>query len=88
MRKTFEALELGGYHAVKDSGDNFNIIITGVPGAEYRVEAFDQNGRRQSYYCSTLEEAEEIAAEYGNGYEFVEIQKGYPGEWEPVSQSW
>ena len=88
MRETFKALELGGYHAVKDSGDNFNIVITGVPETEYLVEARDQNGRSQKAYCSTLEEAEEIAAAFGSGYGFVEIQKGYPGEWEPVSQSW
>ena len=30
----------------------------------------------------------EIATEYGNGYEFVEILKGYPGEWESIAQSW
>lgn len=45
------------------------------------VAAADQNGRRQNAYCDTLEEAEEIAAEYGSQYEFVEILEGYPGEW-------
>lgn len=88
MKKTFEALELGGFHAVKDSGNNFNIRITGTPATEYLVEARDQRGCYQKAYCDTLEEAEEIAEEYGNGYEFVEVLKGYAGEWESVSQSW
>ena len=88
MKKTFEAIESGGYHAVKDSGQNFNIVITGVPETQYLVEARDQNGRCQKAYCDTLEEAGEIATEYGNSYEFVEILKGYAGEWESVAQSW
>ena len=85
LRQTMRDLSAAGFHAVKDSGQNFNIVITGVPETEYLVEARDQNGRSQKAYCSTLEEAEEIAAEYGNGYEFVEILKGYAGEWESVS---
>ena len=85
VMQTMENLSAAGFHAVKDSGQNFNIVITGVPETEYLVEARDQNGRSQKAYCSTLEEAEEIAAEYGNGYEFVEILKGYAGEWESVS---
>ena len=88
LRKTMEDLSAAGFHAVKDSGDNFDIRITGVPETQYLVEARDQNGRCQKAYCDTLEEAGEIAIEYGNGYEFVEILKGYPGEWETVSQSW
>lgn len=82
MRETFKALESAGYHAVKDSGDNFNIVITEVPEAEYLVQAWDHNGRHQSYYCGTLEDAEKAAAECGKDCEFVEILKGYPGEWE------
>lgn len=85
LRQTMKDLSAAGFHAVKDSGQNFNIVITGVPETEYLVEARDQNGRSQKAYCSILEEAEEIAAEYGNGYEFVEILKGYAGEWESVS---
>lgn len=88
VKRILKDLGSGGYHAVRDSGQNFNVVITGVPEAEYLVQAWDQNGIHQSYYCSTMEEAEEAMAEYGNGYEFVEILKGYPGEWEPVSRSW
>lgn len=82
MKRTLEALGLGSYHAVKDSGQNFNVVITGVPEAEYLVQAWDHNGRYQSYYCGTLEDAEKAAAECGKDCEFVEILKGYPGEWE------
>lgn len=85
LRQTMRDLSAAGFHAVKDTGQNFNLVITGVPETEYLVEARDQNGRSQKAYCSTQEEAEEIAAEYGNGYEFVEILKGYAGEWESVS---
>ena len=81
-------LSAAGFHAVKDSGDNFDIVITGVPKTSYIVQVRDQNGRCQNAYCDTLEEAEEIATEYGNSYEFVEILKGYAGEWESVAQSW
>ena len=88
VKRTLEDLGQGGYHAVKDSGQNFNIVITGVPEAGYLVQAWDQNGRHQNCYCDTLEEAEEVAAECGNGYEFVEVLKGHPGAWEPVSRSW
>lgn len=44
LRKTMEALSAAGFHAVKDSGDNFDIRITGVPETQYIVEASDQNG--------------------------------------------
>ena len=79
---------LAGFHAVKDSGDNFDIRITGVPETQYLVQASDQRGCYQKAYCDTLEEAEEIAEWLGQGYEFVEVLKGYAGEWESVSQSW
>ena len=88
LKQTLRDLGLAGFHAVKDSGDNFDIRITGVPETQYLVEARDQNGRCQKVYCDTLEEAGEIATEYGTGYEFVEILKGYAGEWESVAQSW
>ena len=88
LRRTMKDLGLAGFHAVKDSGDNFNIVITGVPETKYLVEARDQNGRGQKAYCDTLEEAEGVAAEYGDSFTWVEILKGYPGEWETVSQSW
>lgn len=88
LRQTMKDLSAAGFHAVKDSGNNFHVRITGTPETEYLVEAHDQNGRVQKAYCDTLEEAEDAAAEYGNGYEFVEILKGYAGEWESVSRSW
>jgi len=81
LQRTMKDLSAAGFHAVKDSGQNFNVVITGVPATGYMVAAADQNGRRQNAYCDTLEEAEEIAAEYGGQYEFVEILEGYPGEW-------
>lgn len=88
LRQTMKDLSAAGFNAVKDSGDNFNIRITGVPETQYLVEARDHHGAMQRAYCDTLEEAGEIATEYENGYEFVEILKGYPGEWESVAQSW
>ena len=88
LRKTMEDLSVAGFHAVKDSGDNFDIRITGTPATEYLVEARDQRGCYQKAYCDTLEEAEEIAEEYGTSFQWVEILKGYAGEWETVSQSW
>lgn len=87
LRETLKDLSAAGFHAVKDSGDNFDIRITGVPETQYLVQARDQNGRCQKAYCDTLEEAGEIATEYGNDYEFVEILKGYPGEWESIAHS-
>ena len=88
LRETMRDLSAAGFHAVKDSGDNFDIRITGVPETQYLVEARDHHGAMQRAYCDTLEEAGEIATEYENDYKFVEILKGYPGEWETVSQSW
>lgn len=81
LQRTMKDLSAAGFHAVKDSGQNFNIVITGVPATQYIVQAADQNGRKQNAYCCTPEEAEEIAAEFGSRYEFVEILEGYPGEW-------
>lgn len=87
LKQTLRDLDIAGFHAVKDSGDNFNIRITGVPKISYVVKARD--GRSASAaYCDTLEDAEGVAAEYGNGFTWVEILKGYPGEWETVSQNW
>lgn len=81
--RTLRDLNSAGFHGLvgMDVNDNFIVIITKVPETEYMVQAADQNGRRQTAYCSTLEDAEEIAAEYGSQYEFVEILEGYPGEW-------
>lgn len=81
-------LELAGFHAVVSYDGAYTLRITGVPETQYLVEARDHHGAMQRAYCDTLEEATEIAEEYGNGYEFVEILRGYPGEWESVAQSW
>ena len=88
LKQTLRDLGIAGFHAVKDSGDNFNLRITGVPETQYMVEARSEVGGVLRTYCDTLKEACEIATEYGNGYEFVEILKGYAGEWESVAQSW
>ena len=81
--RTLQHLDSVGFQGLvgMDVSGNLIVIITKVPETEYLVQAADQNGRRQNAYCSTLEEAEEIAAEYGSQYEFVEILEGYPGEW-------
>ena len=81
-------LELAGFHAVVSYDCAYTLRITGVPETQYLVEARDHHGAMQRAYCDTLEEAGEIATEYGNGYEFVEILNGYPGEWESIAQSW
>lgn len=88
LRQTMKDLTAAGYHAVRDSGDNFSIRITGVPETQYLVEARSQNTGVQKAYCDTLEEAEEAAEEFGRVYQWVQIMKGYAGEWEIVSQSW
>lgn len=60
-----------------------------IPDAKYLVTARDHHGACQNAYCDTMEEAEEAAALFGEGYEFVEILKAIgPGKWESVSQSW
>lgn len=81
-------LELAGFHAVVSYDGAYTLRITGVPETQYLVEARDHHGAMQRAYCDTLEEAGEIATKYGNSYEFVEILRGYPGEWESVAQSW
>lgn len=86
MKETLKNLEIAGFHAVA-AGENW-IRITGVPELQFLVQCADSSGRMQKAYCRTLEEAEDIAAEYGNSFDFVEIMKGYPGEWESVSRSW
>lgn len=88
LRQTMKDLTAAGYHAVRDSDDNFSIRITGVPETQYLVEARSENTGVQKAYCDTLEEAEDAAAEFGSVYQWVQIMKGYAGEWEIVSQSW
>ena len=57
--------------------------------AKYVVTARDQFGSCQNAYCDTMEEADEAAELFGEGYEFVEVLKNVgPGKWESVSQSW
>ena len=80
-------LELAGFHAVVSYAGTYTLRITGVPKISYVVKATDGRSA-QAAYCDTLEEAEAAAEWLGQGYEFVEILKGYPGEWETVSQSW
>ena len=87
-KQMLKDLGLAGFHAVVMHVNCNWIRITGEPDTEYLVSAHDQGGRMQNAYCDTLEEAEDIAGEYGNQYEFVEIMKGYAGEWESVSKSW
>lgn len=88
LQKTMRDLNYAGFHAVKDSGRNFNIRITGVPETQYLVQARSEGGSVQRAYCDTLEEAGHIAAEYARSFQWVEILKGYAGEWESVAQSW
>ena len=88
LQRTMQNLSYAGFRAVRESGRNFNLRITGVPKISYVVKARAGRSARAAYY-DTLEEAEAAAAEWlGQGYEFVEILKGYPGEWETISQSW
>lgn len=88
LKQTLKDLSLAGFHAVRVDHNTYWIRITGVPETEYLVQACDQNGRAQNAYCSTEEEAEEIYEELARAYEFVEISKGYPGEWESISRTW
>ena len=88
LLQTQKDLELAGFHAVVSYDGAYTLRITGVPETQYIVEAWDHNGGHQKAYCDTLEEAEAAAEWLGQGYGFVEILKGYPGEWETISQSW
>lgn len=38
LRETMRDLSAAGFNAVKDSGDNFDIRITGVPETQYLVK--------------------------------------------------
>lgn len=84
VRQMLKDLDAAGFHAVVMDYDMNWIRITGVPETEYMVAAHNQHGM-QNNYCQTLEEAEELAEEMARYYEFVEILKGYPGEWEVVN---
>lgn len=89
LKQTLKDLSTAGFHAVRVVDyDETRLRITSVPETEYLVGACDQNGRAQNTYCSTGEEAEEIYEELARAYEFVEILKGYPGEWESISRTW
>lgn len=87
LRQMLKDLDAAGFHAVVTDYNMNWIRITGVPETEYLVASHDQHGM-QNNYCETLEEAEELAEEMARCYEFVEILKGYPGEWESVSRNW
>lgn len=87
LLQTRKDLELAGFHAVVSYDGAYTLRITGVPKTVYVVKARDGRSA-QAAYCDTLEEAEATAEWLGQGYEFVEILKGYPGEWESVFQSW
>lgn len=85
LKQTLRDLSLAGFHAVHDSGTGHNLRITGVPETEYRVEAWADDGRHQTYCCSNLEEAKACFSEMCSLYDdTVELLKGYPGEWEIV----
>lgn len=88
LKQMLRDLDIAGFGAVVMGVNTFDVRITSVPDTEYLVQGFSNGGAKQSAYCDTLEEAEEVAFELGNQYEFVEISKGYPGEWETVSQCW
>lgn len=87
LKQTLKDLSLAGFHAVGADYNGNWLRITGVPETEYLVQAADQNGQQKAY-CETLEEAEEACEELARAYEYVEILKGYPGEWETVSRTW
>ena len=87
LLQTQKDLELAGFRAVVSYSGTYTLRITSVPETEYLVAAHDQHGT-QNNYCETLEEAEELAEEIARCYVFVEILKGYPGEWESVSRTW
>ena len=89
LERMLRDLGLAGFLAARDQCfGQYALRIMDVPYTRYMVQARDQNGRCQKAYCDTLEEAGEIATEYENCYEFVEILRGYPGEWENIAQSW
>lgn len=89
LKQTLRDLGLAGFHVVHDSVYGRHALrITGVPETQYLVQAVSEGGGVQRAYCDTLEDAEGVAAKYGNGFTWVEILRGYPGEWETVSQNW
>lgn len=86
-------LELAGFRAVRDRCfGRYALRITDVPETRYIVQAtdkrYDRYANTLTAYCETLEEAEEIAEDYEKAYRWVEILRGYPGEWESIAQSW
>ena len=89
LLQTQKDLELAGFHAVVSYDGAYTLRITGAPETQYLVEARSEVGGVLRTFCDTLEEAEEIAAGYyGSSFQWVEILRGYPGEWESVAQSW
>lgn len=89
LKKTLRDLGLAGFQAMHDSAyGRYALRIAGVPETQYLVQAVSEGRGVQRAYCDTQEEAEAAAEWLGQSCEFVEILKGYPGEWETVSQSW
>ena len=89
LRKTMEDLSAAGFNAVVSYNGTHALRITEVPETQYMVEARSEVGGVLRTYCDTLEEAGEIAAGYyGSSFQWVEILRGYPGEWESVAQNW
>lgn len=70
MKRTLGSLNLSGFGAVV-MGNMLDIRITSEPETEYLVQGFSNGGAKQTAYCDTLEEAEEIASELGNQYALV-----------------
>ena len=88
MKQMLVDLSCMGFHAVRNSDVGYDLRITDVPEPEYRVQAWDENGRHQTYCCSNLEEAKACFSEMCGLYDnTVELLKGYPGEWEIVQTS-
>ena len=82
MKHMLADLNCIGFNAVRNSDTGYDLRIIGVPEAEYRVEAWADDGRHQTYCCSTLEEAKACYSEMCDLYDdTVELLKGYPGEW-------
>ena len=71
--------------SVADSGSVYVVPSDNQPDEEkcYMVQSFSRFGTNK-FYCDTLEDAQDAAADMGNYAEFVEICYGWPGHWEEV----
>lgn len=87
LRQTMKDLSAAGFNAVKDSGDNF----ASVSPECRRRSIWSKQGiimERCSARTATRWKRPGRSRQSRNGYEFVEIMKGYAGEWESIAQSW